>query len=212
MNWSRIDCLILDVDGTLYAQRAVRVCMLFRLVSYYMCRPHRLRELLALQKFRKMREDPEWKNAGTDALCTEIGRKYALPSDRVHRTVSYWMFKNPLDLLKEHAYRDVIDFSNRLRAEGRQIYIYSDYPAEDKLQAMGVEFDRLFYYGQPEIREQKPSRTAMEYILSQIGCSPDRIVYIGDRDEKDRASADLAGIQYYDIQDFRILLKKSDQK
>ena len=212
MNWSKIDGMIFDVDGTLYAQKQVRIGMLFRLVSYYMCRPHRLRELLSLQKFRKMREDPEWKNAGMDALCTEIGREYELPFDRVRKTIHYWMFKNPLDLLERYAYRDVIDFSNRLHAEGRHIYIYSDYPAEDKLLAMGMEFDRLFYYGQAEIREQKPSRTAMEYILSQIDCSPNRMIYVGDRDEKDMASADIADVQYYDIRDFRILLKKENKK
>lgn len=211
MNWSTIDAMIFDVDGTLYAQKSVRISMLFRLVSYYVCRPHRVRELLSLRKFRKMREDPEWKNAGMNALFTEIGKEYGLPVNKVHQTIHYWMFKNPLDLLKQYVYRDVIDFANRLHAEGRHIYIYSDYPAEDKLKVMGVEYDRLFYYGQPEIKEQKPSRKAMDYILSQIDCSPDRMIYVGDRNEKDMASADIASIQYYDIRDFRILLKKDNK-
>lgn len=48
--------VIFDMDGTLYFQSPVRLCMAVSLGLYYMIHPYKIKELMVLKKFRKMRE------------------------------------------------------------------------------------------------------------------------------------------------------------
>ena len=52
--------VVWDLDGTLYYQRDMRIKMALSLVSYYLIRPHRIKELLAVKQFRQIRES--WKD------------------------------------------------------------------------------------------------------------------------------------------------------
>ena len=48
MDRNNLKGFVLDVDGTLYSQKKMRIRMLGRLLAYYVPRPDRLRELYAL--------------------------------------------------------------------------------------------------------------------------------------------------------------------
>lgn len=199
---------ILDVDGTLYDQRRVRLAMLGRLLSHYLRHPFQIREGIVLYRFRKMREKPEWKDSSFEALFTELESTVHIPAEQCRQVISYWMFKVPLDLLGPSAYRDVISFINKEHDAGKRVIVYSDYPAEDKLKAMGVACDNMYSFGCGGIDEQKPSPRVMEKIVRETDIRPDRLLYIGDRDEKDGTSARLANMDYCDIQEFRRRLKE----
>lgn len=203
MDRNKQSTYIFDVDGTLYSQTRMRLGMLGRLLLFYGLRPHRLREFCALYLFRKLREKSEWKRASFDALYRELGKRLSLPPERIERCVSRWMFEAPLELLPKCAYRDVVSFANAEHRAGKRIIVYSDYPAEEKLAALGMERDAVYAFGENGVEELKPSPAAMRRILSESGCAPEEILYVGDRDDRDRPSAEAVGIPYRDVRRFR---------
>lgn len=204
---STYDGYILDVDGTLYDQRRVRLAMLCRLASHYLRHPLQLREGLALYRFRRLREMPAWKDSSFDELFAELEKSVRLPAARCAQVIRYWMFQVPLDLLESFAYRDVISFVNGEHGRGKRVIVYSDYPAEEKLDVLGLCCDSMYVFGRGGVDEQKPSPRVMERILRETALAPDGLLYVGDRDEKDGASAKLAGTDYCDIRAFRKLLR-----
>ena len=206
MDWKSLKGFIFDLDGTLYSQKKMRAIMLSHLVFYYGCRPHRIRELYALYCFRKMREKSEYKFARFEDLYNAIEKKAYLPTKKIEESIRNWLFQVPLLVINACAYKSVITFANQQFDEGKKIFIYSDYPAEDKLDAIGMKHDVVFAFGEDGIDEQKPSLRIMETILSKSGLKPNQLLYIGDRDDKDRVSADLVHIQYCDIRIFKKLV------
>ena len=194
---------IFDVDGTLYSQNKVRIAMLFRLLVYYAFRPFQWRKLCALFLFRRLQEDPGSRGKSIDEICMEVSKRLSLPKSAVHWTVRFWMFENPLDLLLKYRYEDVFEFIKYEHCSGKRIIIYSDYPAAEKLNIMRIPYDLLFVSGEKDIKEQKPSAEAMGKIIAASKLTTDELIYIGDRDDRDRASAELGHITYCDIHTFR---------
>lgn len=197
---------IFDIDGTLYSQKAMRMKMLKRLLFFYAVRPNRLKELFALKSFRELREMDEWKQARFKDLYREISKKTTLPVTKIERTIQYWMFQAPLDIINKCSYQDVVSYVNEQHRNGKKVIIYSDYPAIEKLNVIGIEYDLVFAFGVDGINEQKPSLQIMEKIVSESGLTADQLLYVGDRDDRDKASAELVNISYCDIQTFKQMI------
>ena len=205
MNASDFGGYIFDVDGTLYSQKKVRRAMLFRILLYYAFRPFHWRELCALFIFRRFREKRELCGQSMGEICQKVSQMLKMSKSVVDWTIRFWMFEEPLDLLYKYRYCDVLEFIKKEHSAGKKIIIYSDYPAVEKLAVMQIPYDHLFVSGENGIKELKPSAEAMCKILAVSGLTADRLVYIGDRDERDKASAELAHIAYCDIRAFRKL-------
>lgn len=206
IDWSSIEAFILDVDGTLYSQRNVRMAMLWKLIRFYAIRPLKFKELIALYYFRKLREKLAYKNKTLDELYEVVGKKLNLSCNDVAKTINKWMFEEPLDFLKKYSYNNVVDFVNYQHRKGKKIIIYSDYPAAEKLLSIGIDYDMLFVSGQKDLIEQKPSLVAMKKILADTNLSAEKIIYVGDRDDKDRISAEMVNLRYFDIIEFAALV------
>ncbi len=208
MNWSKIDNLIFDVDGTLYSQNKVRVNMFFRLIVFYGINFYRLKELYALYYFRKIREKKEYKNCTMNELYKVVSHKCSLDVSLIKNIIKKWMFIEPIKLLRKYKYKEVIDFINNQYKLGKKIVIYSDYPAIEKLEALNISFSMVFVSGENELFEQKPSIECMQKILSIANIDSSKTVYVGDRNDKDRISAKYVNIEYFDIKKFRKLINK----
>lgn len=196
-------CYIFDVDGTLYSQKKMHLYMVVKLLGYYSTHIWKWKELYALYMFRKMREQEKYRILSVKELSECVGRKIKADSDTVESTIKKWMFQIPLELLPRCAYQDVLAEIHRLRKSGCKIYIYSDYPAKEKVDILQLHAEDIFTAEDDDIHELKPSEKAMNIILNKIGVDPREIVYIGDRDEKDGEAAKLASILYYDINKWR---------
>lgn len=203
MEWENIDNYIFDVDGTLYSQNKVRLRMFFKLIGFYFIRFYKIKEFYALYFFRKLREKKEYSDYTVDKLFEVVGKRINLDSSIVKSVINKWMFNEPLVLLKKYKYKNVIDYINEQQRLGKKIIIYSDYPAIDKLESMGVSFDYLFVSGEKGLVNQKPSIAAMKKILKDTNIDSDKTVYIGDRDDRDKISAESVNIKYYDIKKFK---------
>ncbi|MGI4737391.1 MAG: HAD family hydrolase [Janthinobacterium lividum] len=196
LDWNKIKAVIFDVDGTLYAQSKLRRRMLYDLLGYYALRPWRLQEMLLLRRFRAERE----KRAGhvgpglesaQYAWCADNSR---FSTEQVRTVVNHWMFRHPNQYLGNCVYPGTQSFFDALRRQGIKIGIYSDYPAHDKLAAMGLQADVAVSSIDPEIDRLKPNPQGLLYLAEALSLSPADCLFIGDRPELDGACAEQAGM------------------
>lgn len=89
--------------------------------------------------------------------------------------------------------------------------IYSDYPAESKIDSLKLTCDYIFYPGHGVADELKPSKKVMSEIMDTLGVISKEILYIGDDKVCDGGSAKLAGIVYLDVNDFDEKKKDSEK-
>ena len=198
------DAVIFDVDGTLYFQRPMRLKMAWRLGCFYLLRPWRLRELAALKYFRKLRErwqEEKEENSGgplDQRQYEAVGKKLGMAASRVKETVERWMYETPLDLLPGCQDRMITGLMERLSRRGAAVMVYSDYPAQDKLKAMGVPVQegRVFCALDPDMMCLKPDPKGMRHILETAGFQPEQALMIGDRYSRDGLSAKNVGADW----------------
>ena len=84
------------------------------------------------------------------------------------------------------------------RQKGLQTAVYSDYGCVvQKLEALGIDpkqFDLLV--SAPELGALKPSEHCARQVLEMLGAEARTTLFVGDRDDKDGASARAVGAQF----------------
>ena len=195
--WPAVKAVIFDVDGTLYAQRPLRRKMLVELLAHYALRPWRLREVQLLSRFRAERE----KRAGTSCAALEQAQYDWVTTapgqaERLRKTVDTWILRRPNRHLASCMYPGVASFFAALRRQGIKIGIYSDYPAQQKLRALGLTADVLVSSTDTDVNALKPQPQGLRRAAAALGVPPAACLFIGDRPELDGRCAELAGMPY----------------
>lgn len=191
-DWRPIKLVVFDVDGTLYAQRPLRLLMAAQLIVHSLVRRDR-RTFSVLQAYRAHRErlgDAETEDFET-ALLAEVARRHAIDVELVRRTVEEWMETRPLASLSRCRYPAVDRLFTRVRSSGRKVGVLSDYPAADKLHALGLSADVVVSAG--EVGTLKPHPRGLERLMALAGARPHETVLIGDRADRDGEAARRAG-------------------
>ena len=186
---------VFDLDGTLYDQPRLRRIMALRLALYYGLRPHLAGELFILQHFRKVKD--KWTGSSSEE---EIIRKVAEDTGadvrKVQKIVRRWIYDDPLSALYKTRDASLAAWIDRLRSDGKKVVILSDYPTTDKMDALRVSVDRQYGPDDGRIGELKPSPNGLKTIMDDFDASPDDVLMIGDRMEKDGLCAQAAGVDY----------------
>ena len=195
LDWNEIDLVVFDVDGTLYNQRRLRVAMLRPLIAHawQSCSIDALR---TLRTFRRVRE-ALGNEAATDFLQQQYARtasRHNKTSDEVRLLTTEWMEQRPLPMLAACRYPQVDALFAALRAHGKQIAVFSDYPALEKLAALGLNADPVVCATDPDIARLKPDPTGLLEILRRTGIPAQRTLMIGDRADRDGVAARRAGV------------------
>ena len=196
---------VFDLDGTLYDQKKLRLTMLKRLVGHFMLHPLQIKDLLLIKKFREVRD--RWESVdkscleGEDASLEELQYKYMavrmhMDTDRVREVITKWMYANPLDAVAASRDERLIGIMNEMMARGQKVCILSDYPTEDKMNAMNAKADAMYSTVDANIGELKPSPKGLKVIAEDMHAKPDDMLMIGDRAEKDGECAIGAGVDY----------------
>lgn len=184
---------VFDLDGTLYDQPKLRLIMAMRLMLYYMIHPFSAGELLILQHFRKVKDT--WNGASSEE---DIYRKVAddkkTSPDKVAGIVKRWIYDNPLSVLPKVCDTQLAGWISELQKNGKTVVVLSDYPTKDKLEALGIEVDGQYGPDDDRINELKPSPKGLQVIMQDYDISPEDIIMIGDRSEKDGECAKGAGV------------------
>lgn len=194
-----VKLIIFDVDGTLYDQSKLRKKMFLALISYYILRPWRYRDIIILYHFRKERE----KHAGLKVEnLKQMQYDWCLSKvnttlKRVKEVTDKWIFNFPNKYLQECMYPGVKSFFEELEKKQVLKAIYSDYDATAKLEYMGLKADLIVSSTDEYIDALKPLPNGLNYIISEMEISDKRnCLFIGDRDELDGACAKSAGIPF----------------
>lgn len=196
--WSQIRLVVFDVDGTLYDQRPLRRRMRLALLRYCLTRPAELRLPRTLQTFRRLREElAEEASEGISRLQYERpAALLGLSPEAVRLAVEAWMHERPLSFLRACRYPGVERVFAALKASGRVTAIFSDYPAEAKLRALGLEAEFHVAATDPDVQRLKPHPLGLTKVLERAGVPPEACLYIGDRDERDGECARRLGVRY----------------
>ena len=195
---------IFDLDGTLYNQTPVRIEMALQLIAYYICRPFKIRELLMLRQYRKIREKLyNAENPNFHQLqIKEMSRRYNMNVEKVMKIIDYWLINRPLSVIRRWRRSKVLSAIKLYQARGIEIIVYSDYPVSDKLKALNVQPNYSYWSNDELIRCMKPNPKGLRNIIKQFNLTPQEFLYIGDRDDRDGQCARQVGIDYLDINDF----------
>jgi FMN phosphatase YigB (HAD superfamily) len=189
---------IFDLDGTIYDQKPLRLkitfTLIFRLLTFRISRT----ELKIISEFRKQRE--LHKGFHSPGLISDqyqwCALELKLPAEKVRKVVEEYMYHFPLKFLKKYMYPGAAELLVRLKKEKYLIAVYSDFPVDDKLKAMGITADFTLYSAHEPVCCMKPTKTGLQHICRQLNVPPENSIYIGDRNDTDGESARMAGIKF----------------
>lgn len=191
VDWRGVRAVVFDVDGTLYAQGPLRRRMVLELARACLRRPTATWEMRILSTFRKVREELAEEEAPS------IGRpqyertaaRLGLPPAAVEAVVAEWIEERPLRHLAACRRAGVRRLFSALRAGGRRVGVWSDYPAPAKLRALDLAADVTVSATDPEVDRLKPQPAGLARVLELLEVPPGEALMIGDRDDRDGEAA-----------------------
>lgn len=198
---SDLKAILIDVDGTLYRQSVVRKAMIMRLLRYSATAPVRgIRSLRIIAAYRRAQEVLRKRSEVTENLA-DLQMRYAVTASgsglsEVRSVVERWMEREPLEHIRRAMRPGLCEFLACCRKRGLKIGVVSDYPANDKLIAMGINdsFDIAVCAQDVDVNVFKPNPKGLIVCAERLAVSPRQAVYIGDRTEVDGVAADRAGM------------------
>jgi HAD superfamily hydrolase (TIGR01549 family) len=130
--------------------------------------------------------------AQIDAAAAASG----LPVAEVEQLVADWMMRRPLKYLQFCRAAGLDRLLDVLARAGVHMGVLSDYPAEAKLQALGLagRFAPVLCATDPEIDAFKPNPRGYFRACEIWGVSPPEVLFVGDRADVDAAGAAAAGM------------------
>ena len=193
VNWREVKLVVFDVDGTLYDQRGLRFCMLREMLLFAL-RNLEARFIQILRVYRQTREhlgesqQEDFEPELIARTATIVGCREEL----VRATAEEWLERRPLRHLIRYRYSGLPELFTRLRLQDKKIGIFSDYPAQRKLEAMGLHADFVVCATDKEVGVLKPHPRGLHVLMEQAGVKPEQVVMIGDRAERDGLAAKAA--------------------
>jgi putative hydrolase of the HAD superfamily len=198
---TRLKAIVFDVDGTLYGQAGLRRAMFLQLVRAHLVRPWTgLNTFRVLGAYRRAQEvlreegtiEGDLANAQVQLACRRAGAPEAL----VKSLVTRWMEEAPLPLLPRFMDPELPPLLQAARERGVRLGVFSDYPAAQKLRALGVaEFFEVVLTAQdPSVNRFKPDPCGLRETFRRLGATGAEALYVGDRAKVDAAAADAAGV------------------
>ncbi len=193
--WAGVRLIVFDLDGTLYDQPPLRLAMA-RELGLDCLRRRSTQTLRTLRHFRQVREKLG-EGHGTADFAAEQYRLTAQlchqPEPDVRALVEEWMERRPLAHLPRYKARGIDRLFAAIRASGRTIAVWSDFPVMAKLAALGLAADHAIWAGDAGVGRLKPDPSGLRALMERTGASPRETLVIGDRMDRDVRAATAAG-------------------
>lgn len=195
-DWSGIELIVFDVDGTLYDQHALRI-RLARDMVFHAILGRDLRFLSVIRAYRRIRErlgEEEVVNFETPLIAQTVAAT-GCSEEQVRAIVTEWIEQRPLPYLMACRYPGLTELFAGLKRNGKSIGIFSDYPGRAKLAALGLAADFVVSAQDHGIGLLKPHARGLEVLMTEAGATAATTVLIGDRSERDGLAAQRAGVR-----------------
>ena len=195
--------VIFDVDGTLYDHTRIKFRMAMDLFMEMLHRPATgYQTLSVLRHYRKIREElaihPLKNISGTSLVLTAL--KQGCSPERVRAAVQQWMYDQPRKYLLRYRHPGIKALIRFLTENEILTAVFSDYPAEGKLDALDLKFSLVVSGEDPAVDRLKPDPAGLLLCAKRLGICPGDCLYIGDREDKDGECARRAGMSYMLLQ------------
>ncbi len=195
-----IECVIFDLDGTLYNKRYLPLRMV--LADW--------RHIGLLRAERAARKQLAGKYFGSaealyKMLFFVMSQITCKPVDEV-RTWYYGTYMPTMVRVLKQYYSATpwaCETLTLLKKKGVRMVVFSDYGfVEEKLEALQLSTInyQLSTYSAPEMGGLKPCKEAFENLLHTLQVKPANALMIGDRDDTDGAGARSVGMKFYKVE------------
>ena len=198
------DAWLVDLDGTLYTARWVKLAMAAELALFGWS------AVKTLRQFRHDHETLREEERGGKSLALDFASPFAaqlartaqtlaLPVERVERVVKDWMFERPGKWIGRFPRKSLLAELRAFKSQGGRTALVSDYPAERKLAALGARdlFDVVVANGEQHgPRRLKPDPEGYLRAAELLGIAPARCLVVGDRDDADGEAARAAKMSF----------------
>ena len=179
--------IITDLDGTLYYQKPVQICMAAEILCYYIIHFWKIKELKLVINYRKQH------NNSTNFEFQSFCKTQNISRQVVEDLIQKWLISKPLKWIRLFSDKKLIAY---LKEQKIPVVVYSDYPTEQKLKALNFTPTFQFYFDNKNIRFLKPNPQGLEYITKKLSLSQKDILVIGDRLDKDGLVASAFSAEY----------------
>ena len=194
------DCktVIFDVDGTLYDKTGIAQKMVRRL---WWCLPLLMAERLARKNMHYVQYASAEEFFG--AFFYQMARGHWWGPKIAEEWYHYVYMPAMVRIIHKsyHPREDVMAIVEECRKRGLQMVVYSDYGSViEKLEALGIDpspFDLII--SAPELGALKPSESCARRLLEMLEADPKTTLFVGDREDKDGASAKAVGAQFLKV-------------
>jgi putative hydrolase of the HAD superfamily len=199
-DWRDIRLVAFDVDGTLYRQSLLRLRMGRDMVLHTVAKCD-LNAISVISAYRRIRERLAAEEVldFDRVLIAETAKATSMSLERVHALVSEWIETRPLRYLRSCLFSGVPQLFAGLQRAGKRIGIFSDYPATEKLAAMGLAAHHVV--AASDVGLLKPHARGLQSLMAAASASARETLFIGDRADRDGVAGQRAGV--------RILIKSS---
>lgn len=190
-----VKTVVLDLDGTLYDKTGLAARMVTRL---WWCLP-----LLAAERFA--RRNAHYVQFASEEeffgfFFTTMARGHWWGPRIAERWYRHVYLPAMVRLIRKYHQprQETLDIMRECREKGLKMAIYSDYGSViEKLEALHIDpkqFDLII--SAPELGALKPSEPCARRVLEMLDAKPEETLFVGDRDEKDGASARAVGAKF----------------
>ena len=193
-DWRDIRLVAFDVDGTLYRQRPLRLRMGCDMVLHAVAKRD-LNAINVVSAYRRIREHLA-ANEVLDfeqVLIAETAKATSTSPECVHAIVSEWIETRPLRYLKNCLFSGVPQLFAGLQRAGKKIGVFSDYPATEKLAAMGLAVNHVV--AASDVGLLKPHARGLQSLMAAASSTARDTLFIGDRADRDGVAGQRAGVR-----------------
>ena len=187
--------VVLDLDGTLYDKTGLARRMVRRL---WWCLPLLAAERLARKNMHYVQYASEEEFCG--AFFAHMSRGHWWTRNMAATWYHTVYMPTMIRLIRRyhHPRPEMMALIEEAKAKGLTLAIYSDYGCvAKKLEALGIDPSQFeLMISAPELGALKPSEPCARHMLELLQAKPETTLFVGDRDDKDGASARSVGAKF----------------